>query len=250
MQTETNSETGARLTANGSGSTNVGQMERAISVAAGAALAAIGLRKRGASGIALALAGAELTRRGVTGHCMLYDALGLDTRRDVGDRDDVTSRAATVNAHKAIKVERSIRVDRPANELYNLWRDFSNLPRFMQHLDSVQSTDDLHSHWIARLPGGKHVEWDSEIVNDIDGKLIAWKTVGSPDIAHAGSVHFTPTSDGSASEVRIVFDYEPPFARTIGTIASHLGHTIEMMVDEDLRRFKEHAESGAVSLSS
>lgn len=250
MQAETNSEMGARLTGSSSGSANVGQVERAISVAAGAALAAIGLRKRGASGIALALVGAELTRRGVSGHCVLYDALGIDTRMDVDHRDDVTSRAATVNARKAIKVERSIRVDRSAGELYALWRDFSNLPRFMQHLDSVQSTDDLHSHWVARLPGGKHLEWDSEIVNDIDGKLIAWKTIGEPDIAHAGSVHFTPTADGSASEVRVVFDYEPPFARTIGTIASQLGHTAETMVDEDLRRFKQHAESGAPSLSS
>src|SRR5881628_3452836 len=120
MHAEVNSGTGARLTANGGVSTNVGQVERAISVAAGAALAAFGLRKRGASGIALALLGAELTRRGATGHCMLYDALGVDTRREVDHRDDVTSRAATVNARKAIKVERSLLVDRSADELQAL----------------------------------------------------------------------------------------------------------------------------------
>jgi uncharacterized membrane protein len=157
------------------------------------------------------------------------------------DRDDVTSRAATVNARKAIKVERSIEIERPAMELYRLWRDFSNLPRFMPHLESVQCTDNLHSHWVARLPGGKHVEWDSEIVNDVEGGLIAWKTVGDPDIAHAGSVHFTPLAS-DATEVRIVFDYEPPFLRTIGTIAEHLGVTPETLVTGDLQRFKEHVE--------
>jgi uncharacterized membrane protein len=229
------------------GSQNVGQAERAISIAAGSALAAMGLRKRGVAGVAMALVGAELARRGLSGHCMLYERLGVSTRgpADVRDRDDVTSRAATVNARKAIKVERSIRVQRQADELYDLWRDFSNLPHFMQHLDSVQCSDDTHSHWIARLPGGKHVEWDSEIVNDIPGQLIAWKTVGEPDIAHAGSVHFTPLANSGATEVRIVFDYEPPFARTIGSIASHLGLTPDALVDGDLRRFKEYVEAGA-----
>jgi len=117
----------------------------------------------------------------------------------------------------------------------------------MRYLDSVQLSDDMHSHWVAHLPGGKAIEWDSEIVNDIDGKLIAWKTVGDPDIAHAGSVHFAPSPNGSDTEVRIVFDYEPPFARTIGTIASHLGLTVEKLVDEDLRRFKKQAEAALAS---
>src|SRR5256885_5251271 len=151
--------------------------------------------------------------------------MGSEPMPDNRDRDDVTSRSATVNARKAIKVERSIQVQRPSEELYRLWRDFSNLPRFMKHLESVKCSDAMHSHWIARLPGGKHVEWDSEIVNDIPGQLIAWKTVGEPDIAHAGSVHFTPLSNTDSTEVRIVFDYEPPFARTIGSIPSHLGLT-------------------------
>ena len=159
------------------------------------------------------------------------------------DRDDVTSRAATVNARKAIKVEQTIRVQRPAAELYRLWRDFTNLPRFMQHLQAVRCSDDRHSHWVARLPGGKRVEWDAEIVNDIEGKLIAWKTVGDPDVAHAGSVHFTPLLDGTGTEVRIVFDYEPPYARLIDEIASHIGLTADALAADELRRFKAYVES-------
>jgi len=136
-----------------------------------------------------------------------------------------------------------VRVQRPSNELYDLWREFSNLPRFMPHLESVRCADSRHSHWVAQLPGGKHLEWDAEIVNDIPGKLIAWKTIGDPDIAHAGSVHFTPTTDALGTDVRIVFDYEPPFARTIATIATHAGLTAQTLVDADLRRFKEYVES-------
>jgi uncharacterized membrane protein len=141
-------------------------------------------------------------------------------------------------------------VQRPSADLYRLWRDFSALPRFMRHLESVRRIDDRHSHWTARLAGGRHIEWDAEIVNDIDGKLIAWKTVGNPDIAHAGSVHFTAVPNESATEVRIVFDYEPPFARTIGEIAKHLGLTADTLVDDDLRRFKEYVESDSEARGS
>lgn len=226
---------------------NVGDLERVLSAVGGGALALLALRRRGVSGLALGVAGAELLRRGATGHCRVYDALGVSTaHRDVDHRDDVTSRAATVNARKAVKIEQRTIVHRPADELYALWRDFSRLPRFMRYLDSVTCSDALHSHWVARLPGGKHIEWDAEIVNDIEGRLIAWKTVGSPDIAHAGSVHFTPLADGDATEVRVVFDYEPPAARTIGVIAGHVGLTPETLVTDDLRRFKEAAEGERV----
>jgi len=228
-------------------SMNVGQVERAISVAAGGALAAAGLKKRGVTRMALALAGAALARRGVTGHCEVYQALGVSTRSPHGPRhrSDVTGRAATVNARKAIKVERSIQVQRPAGELYELWRDFSNLPRFMRHLDSVQCSDDLHSHWVAHLPGGKRVEWDSEIVNDIPGQLIAWKTVGEPDVAHAGSVHFTPVAGGT--EVKFVVDYEPPAGRLFAVAAKIMGESPDQKIRSDLRRLKMLCETGEVA---
>lgn len=224
---------------------NVGDFERALSAIGGGALALLALRRRGVSGLAMGVAGAELLRRGATGHCPVYEALGVNTAyADTRARDDVTGRAATVNARKAVKIEQRIAVRRPAAELYALWRDFSVLPHFMQYLESVTCSDDRHSHWVARLPGGKRLEWDAEIVNDLDGELIAWKTIGSPDIAHAGSVHFTPLDDSDATEVRVVFDYEPPAARTIGIIAEHLGLSPETLVAGDLRRFKDVAERG------
>jgi len=230
---------------------NVADFERALSAVGGGALALLALRRRGLSGVALGVAGAELLRRGATGHCRVYEALGVNTANpDLDNRDDVTSRAATVNARKAVKIEQRIVVQRPAEELYGMWRDFSRLPRFMHHLDSVTCSDDRHSHWVGHLPGGKRVEWDAEIVNDIPGKLIAWKTVGAPDVAHAGSVHFTPLADTDGTEVRIVFDYEPPAARMIGVIAAQLGLTPETLVAEDLRRFKEAAESAPASADS
>src|SRR3954466_11085507 len=111
---------------------NVGDSERVVSVALGGVLATAGIKKRGLGGLALALAGAELLRRGTTGHCMLYDAIGYSSANGNGKaiadgqgdehRSDVRSAAATVNARKSIKIERSITVARPRPALYDFWR--------------------------------------------------------------------------------------------------------------------------------
>ena len=231
---------------------NVGGAERAVSMVAGSALATYGLRRRGVPGIALALLGAELVRRGASGYCRLYETLGVSSATGGGagtlpHRADVTSRAATVNARKAIKFERGVTVMRPAAELYALWRDFRNLPRFLEHLESVELLDDKRSHWVARLEGGKRIEWDAEIVNEIDGELIAWKTVGDPDAAHAGSVHFRPAPGGRGTEVKLVVDYEPPATSLITGAAKLLGHVPDTLLREELHRFKRLVESGEIA---
>jgi uncharacterized membrane protein len=150
-------------------------------------------------------------------------------------RDDVTGDAATVNARRAIKVERSVTVGRPARELYDLWRNFENLPRWLAHLESVRIVDG-RTHWVATGPASGRIEWDSELVNDIPGELIAWKTVGNPDVAHAGSVHFTPTANGD-TEVRFVVDYEPPGGGVTSAEPVFAG------IGEDLDQFKAQAEA-------
>ena len=66
---------GSRL---GGKSLNVGKMERWASVLGGAALAAYALKRRGRGGMGLALAGAPLLWRGATGHCAVYEKMGID----------------------------------------------------------------------------------------------------------------------------------------------------------------------------
>ncbi|MEO5568825.1 MAG: SRPBCC family protein [Gemmatimonadaceae bacterium] len=222
---------------------NISDTERAVSASIGGLLVASGVRKRGFGGLALALVGAELLRRGATGHCMLYDAIGfssdvMDAEYDSdGHRSDVRGAAATVNARKAIKIERSISIAAPAHDLYDFWRDFRNIPQVMENLISVTDLADGRSRWIAHGPANVRVEWDSEIVNDIPGELIAWKTVGEPDVAHAGSMHFEPTGDGRTI-VRFVMDYEPPGGRVSAMAAKLMGEAPDEQVRADLKRLK------------
>jgi hypothetical protein len=60
---------------------NVGQDERLLCLVGGGALALYGLGTRSPAGLATALLGGYLAYRGYTGHCMVYEALGIDTAR-------------------------------------------------------------------------------------------------------------------------------------------------------------------------
>jgi uncharacterized membrane protein len=228
---------------------NVSDSERAVSAAIGGLFVASGLKKRGVGGLALAFLGAELMRRGATGHCMLYDAIGFSSEGQSNGagahRSDVTGAAATVNARKSIKIERVITVGKPAREIYDFWRQFSNLPQVLDHLESVNDLGGGRSHWVAKGPAGTRIEWDSEIVNDIPGELIAWKTVGEPDVAHAGSVHFKPVGD--MTEVKFVMDYEPPAGRLAAVAAKVMGESPDQKIRSDLKRLKMLFETGEVA---
>jgi uncharacterized membrane protein len=232
---------------------NVANPERIGSVAVGAALIAYGLKQRDARGLLAALLGGAFVQRGATGYCMVYDALGVST----GDADavlgrhrsDVTGAAATVNARKAVKVERAVTIARPRHELYAFWRDFTNLPQFMEHLESVRVDSPTRSHWTARAPAGS-VEWEAEIVNDVPDEIIAWKSVGDPDVANAGAVNFSDAPGDRGTIVKVTLDYEPPGGKLGALVARLFGEDPDRQVREDLRKFKQLMETGAITTSA
>ncbi len=234
---------------------NVADPERVLSVAIGAALVTMGLRRRDTAGIAAAIIGGGFLYRGSTGHCGVYEALGVST----GDSDAVLDAprrrglhgfAATVNARKAIQVDRSVTIERDAADLYDFWRGLTRLPEFMEHLESVTTLPGNRTHWKAKAPGGGTVEWDAEIVNDVPNRIIAWKTVGHPDVANAGSVNFKPATGGRGTVVSVVLDYEPPAGRIGAFIARLFGENPDRQVREDLRKFKQLMETGAITTSA
>lgn len=237
-----------RVQGDRSAEANVGELERWLSVVGGAALALYGVERRGAGGALLALAGAELVRRGVSGRCLLYDALGISTEGDsrlgaMPHDDGPTSRGAVLQARNAIKFEHVVTVGRPAAECYALWRNPENLPRFMSHVESVERMSDTSARWRLRLPGAGAVTLTAQVINDLPNELIAWKSTEDSTIATAGSVHFRPSAGGRGTDVRLVMEAEPPGGGSMPKgLAKLLGKAPDAMLREDLQRFKQVAE--------
>jgi uncharacterized membrane protein len=222
-------------------SMNVGNAERVVSGLAAAAVAMIALRRRRLRPLLLPIAGSLFTRA-VTGRSSVNRALGRNSARRTR-----VSPVASVHRGEGLKVERSVLVNRPVQEVYQFWRNFENLPRFMDHLESVTVIDETRSHWVAKAPAGTRVEWDAVIHNEIENQLIAWRSLPGADINNAGSVHFIDAVPGSRTEVRVVLSYEPPAGRLGAAVAKLLGEEPSKQVEDDLRRFKQVMESSEIS---
>ena len=222
--------------------TNIGEVERWACAIGGGTLALFGVTRGSLGGIALALVGAALVQRGVSGHCKLYEAMNINTAGDASLRN---SENVSVPAERGTKVEKSVLINRPASELYRFWRNFENLPRFMSHLESVTEKGGDRSHWVAKAPGGTTVEWDAEVYNEKEGELIAWRTLEGSQVASAGSVRFEETPGGGSTLVRVSLKYDPPGGKLGSLVARLFGENPEQQIDEDLARFKQIMETDA-----
>jgi uncharacterized membrane protein len=217
---------------------NVRDEERVASVLGGGLLTAIGLSRGSLGGLGLAALGGALLYRGATGHCHLYGAMGVST---ADDRGPVTA----VPAGKGVRIERSVTVNRPAEELFRFWRNLENLPRVMKHLKSVTVTGN-RSHWVARGPMGASVEWDAEVINERPNELIAWRSLEGSEVDTAGSVHFAPAPGGRGTVARVNLKYDPPAGKLGAVVAKLFQEEPGAQIREDLRRFKALMECGEV----
>ena len=223
--------------------TNVGEPERVASAIGGVALAVYGIRRGGVTGGLLAALGAALVKRGATGHCEVYQALGLTSAQRDPRRGSLV---ASVNASRSVKVQRSVVVDRPREELFGYWRDFENLPNFMRHLERVNVLGGGRSHWVARGPAGQRVEWDAVVHREVPNELIAWRSVEPSDVPNAGTVLFKDVGDGR-TEVTVELEYEPPGGRIGAAVARLLGEEPDLQVRDDLDQFKAIMDAGDIA---
>lgn len=225
----------------GSRYVNIGTTERAISTAAGALLAVAGLSRRSLPGLIVAALGGGMIYRGVSGHCDVLAALGIDRSDRAGEPAEPTD-----YFERGVHVEQSMMINKEPWDLYQYWRKLENLPSIMSHLESVAVLDEKRSHWIAKAPSiaGGQVEWDAEIINDEPNALIAWRSLGGADVDNAGSVRFVPGPAGRGTEVKVVLDYIPPAGQLGRWAAKLFGEDPQHEVREDLRCFKRIMETG------
>jgi uncharacterized membrane protein len=211
-----------------------GDIERWATLAAAAAAMAYGFSRRSLAGTCLAFAAAPFAFRGLTGRWpQLPSGFGSsgDTREALaGDR--------------GIHVRESVRVGKPVDEVYRFWRQVDNFPCFMSYLDQVTDLGGRRSHWVAKGPANMKVEWDAEIINEVENKVIGWRSLPDADVVTAGSVTFTPTPDGRGTEVSVHLQYEPPAGKAGAFVASLFGREPSQTIHEDLHRVKDLLEAG------
>jgi uncharacterized membrane protein len=165
---------------------------------------------------------------------------GLAESGEAGRREHATSGRGRVHVKEQITVGRS------PEELYRFWRDFQNLPRFMEHLESVRVIDDRRSRWTARAPAGSSVEWEAEITEDRPNERISWRSSANAEVPNHGTVRFAPAPGDLGTEIHVELRYDPPGGKLGALVAKLFGEEPGQQVKGDLRRLKQVLETGEV----
>lgn len=151
-------------------------------------------------------------------------------------------------APEPIRIHASVTVNRTPDEVYRFWRDFRNLARFMQHLESVEVSNG-NSVWHARGPAGVRLRWEAAIVADKPNERIAWRSLEGAELPNHGHVTFLPAPGSRGTEVHVEMGFEPPLGVVGSRFAKLFGDIPEVQLLNDLRRFKQVLETGDIAMS-
>ena len=189
----------------------------------------------GAAGVALALGGvafgAFLSNRRKGGD----DDAPLYTRKQPGTDNPIVGRTVTIR--------------KPKSELYEFWRDFQNLPQFMENLESIREDGDARI-WTIKAPAGRTVEVRTEVVQDVPNQTIAWRSVEGSDIETNGEVTFEDAPGERGTRVSLVMFYNPPAGELGRAIATLFQREPKTQARHDLKRFKMLMETGEIATSA
>ena len=177
----------------------------------------------------------------------------LGDRAGDGDRghsgDDAPRHVARDTPGRYEVAGRSVLINRPRPELYAFFRDFQNLPRFMENLKGVRPQGGKTSTWVFKAPAGRTVEVETQVVADTRGELIAWRSTPDSSIDTRGRVEFKDAPGGRGTYVTLVVAYDPP-GGTLGKWAAKLfRREPEVQARVELKRFKMLMETGEIATS-
>jgi uncharacterized membrane protein len=158
--------------------------------------------------------------------------------------------ASPADANRAqVPARRSITVEHPQHEAYAAWRDFGSFPRFMRHVESVELLDEKRSRWRTAGPAGSSIAWETEIVEEREPELIAWRSTHEGTLHHEGRVTFRAAPKGQGTIVTVEMRYAPPGGRMAAALLKLFRKEPGQQLADDLRRFKQVLETGEVVLS-
>jgi len=220
---------------------NVAQGERALSMMLGGSLLAMAISRRGPGAIALGLASAGLLHRGATGHCYGYQALGMSTARSGQEQGA---------RHYATEVQRSMTINRPADELYRTWRDPENLRRIMEHFADVRATGETTAHWKMPIPMMGALQWDTRIIEERAGQMISWESLPGSSLQNDGRLQFSPATGNRGTVVTLRLRFNPPMG-ALGSMAAKTMRVVPSTIAmRALHRFKNLVETGEIATSA
>lgn len=139
----------------------------------------------------------------------------------------------------------SILVNCSPADAYRFWRDFQNLPQFMNRLESVEILDNRRSRWTAVGPMSQPITWEAEITEERENERIAWRSLPNSDVEVNGYVEFeeAPAGRGTLITAEMEFSSLPGVSSAVAKFFKKSG---SFAIRQDLRRLEALIESGEI----
>ncbi len=209
-----------------------------VSALVGGSLVLLGLTRRSTGGAVAALAGGGMIYRAATGHCHLYEAVGVNTAVQGSGRDATHA--------SQVKLSSTVTIGKSAEEIDRLWRQPDTLPRIMAHLAEVTPASEGRWHWKVVGPLGITLEWDTHVVEDRQGQSQRWESEEGADLPNEGSIRYRSAPADRGTEVTLQFRFQPPGGMLGAAAARQLRIIPRLVAETSLRYLKSLAETGEI----
>ncbi len=141
-------------------------------------------------------------------------------------------------------LKRSVEVEVACSvkQVYDLWDNLENVPRWMPLIKSVKPLpgDEELWQWTFGLGFPLVTEWTSRITQRVPLRLIAWESVSG--LSNRGSAEFFPTDRGCRLRLTLAFNLPQGIA---GVLLERIGleQWLEGNLVESLNRFQSQIEA-------
>ena len=143
-----------------------------------------------------------------------------------------------------VEMDKTIRIDASPEQVFDMFANYENFPRFMSNVVEVRDLGNRRSHWVVKGPAGSQFAWNAMLTEHSRPRRLAWESEPGAEVEQSGSIQFEPIHSGTRVTVRM--SYRPPVGVVGHAVASLLGRDPERQMDEDLARMKSLVERGTI----
>lgn len=140
----------------------------------------------------------------------------------------------------------AITIGKNPTDVFSFWRNFTNLKYFMKDIYDIRVISPTKSEWTVKLKSGPSASWLAEIVDEVPGRMIAWKSIEDSEVKTEGSVWFSQAPAGLGTVVKLFMNYKIPGGKLTELATLMTGEDPENLTLTNLKRLKAYLETGVI----
>jgi uncharacterized membrane protein len=139
-------------------------------------------------------------------------------------------------------VEATINIERPVDEVFAFYRDFTNLPRYLGDVMAVEPINRTTSRWTIQGPLGLRAHWIAVVTQERLNEVICYEITGT---GTSWTICFAAGPRVGSTHLREIL--RTPFGKMGRVALALLGKDPAQEVPANLGRLKQLMETGRVT---